>query len=586
MKKQIFYFLLLAVVVTIGCQKELSFEGSNTPAEGSLQAELTGDCLPKTVNGAYVAGTALVPATNTIAVQINVARTGTYTVYTDTVNGYYFRATGTFTTLGLNTVTLRSNGTPFAEGINNFVVNFDSTVCDIQVTVLPAGTGPAVFTLVSGGTPVNCASAAVTGTYVTSGALSAVTHYVDIAVNVTAVGTYTIKATGGGMTFQKTSTFAATGNATVRLDGSGAAPAAAGPVTVTFDAPFASCNFTVTVVAPVAGTLGGAPGVCTPVTPNGGPITSGVALTAGQTISVQITTASVGPYSVSTNTVEGVSFSASGTSTGATQTITLNNNGGTFSSGGTKNFTVSFGTSQCSFTLTVGSGAAYTIDCANVTVNGNYTVGVPLDASNTIDLPITVTTAGPYSITASINGMTFSASGTLALSDVLITLIGSNQPTNSGPFNLAVGTCSILITCSGAATIDWQFNIGATLYQGTTATNGVNYDPTPPTTLDYDGTNAANEDFTFGTLKASGAIAVNEQYRTDASTAMLATWYFFNTALDLAADPFDPSVNITIKITVHNTTLKVIQGTFSGTAFDAVSGTPKTITNGQFTARY
>src|SRR6185436_16318778 len=100
------------------------------------QSDVTGDCLPKTVNGTYVATTALVPATNTISVQVNVLKTGTYEIGTDTVNGYYFRAASTFTTLGATTVTLRGNGTPFAPGVNNFVVSFDSTFCDIQVTVL------------------------------------------------------------------------------------------------------------------------------------------------------------------------------------------------------------------------------------------------------------------------------------------------------------------------------------------------------------------------------------------------------------------------------------------------------------------
>ncbi|MGH2552574.1 MAG: hypothetical protein ACRDEB_02590, partial [Chitinophagaceae bacterium] len=135
MKKHLIYWLAAFVIVIVGCQKELSFEGSNTPAEGSLQADLTGDCFPKTVNGTYIAATALVPATNTISVQVNIIKTGTYEIGTDTVNGFFFRATGTFTTLGSNTVTLRGFGTPFSAIITNFVVSFDSTFCDIQVTV-------------------------------------------------------------------------------------------------------------------------------------------------------------------------------------------------------------------------------------------------------------------------------------------------------------------------------------------------------------------------------------------------------------------------------------------------------------------
>src|SRR5258706_1788764 len=183
MKKHLIYWLAAFLIVIVGCQKELSFEGSNTPAKGSLQADVTGDCLPKTVNGTYVAAVALVPATNTISLQVNVTKTGTYIVSTDTVNGFYFRATGTFTTLGATNVTLRGNGTPFAAGVNNFVVSFDSTVCDLQVTVTTA----AAFTLVSGGTPANCASAVVTGTYLKDVDLVPANNYVDITVNVTSI---------------------------------------------------------------------------------------------------------------------------------------------------------------------------------------------------------------------------------------------------------------------------------------------------------------------------------------------------------------------------------------------------------------
>ena len=131
MKKQFLYLLALIVVIGIGCQKELSFELPDSPAKGSLQSEITGDCLPKTIAGAYIATTPLVPTANTITVSVLVTQTGTYAIGTDTVNGYYFRGIGTFTSLGVNTVTLRGNGTPFAEGVNNFVVSFDGTICDI-----------------------------------------------------------------------------------------------------------------------------------------------------------------------------------------------------------------------------------------------------------------------------------------------------------------------------------------------------------------------------------------------------------------------------------------------------------------------
>lgn len=127
--------LVLSVLVMAACSKELSFEGPDTPAEGSMQSSLTGDCLPKTVTGAYQVAVPLVADSNTITVNVNVANTGIYLITTDTVNGFFFNANGRFTSPGLATVKLRSNGTPFAAGVNNFRISFDSTFCDVQVTV-------------------------------------------------------------------------------------------------------------------------------------------------------------------------------------------------------------------------------------------------------------------------------------------------------------------------------------------------------------------------------------------------------------------------------------------------------------------
>jgi hypothetical protein len=39
-------------------------------------------------------------STNTMDVTVNVAAAGTYTIYTNTVNGYSFKSTGNFTSTG------------------------------------------------------------------------------------------------------------------------------------------------------------------------------------------------------------------------------------------------------------------------------------------------------------------------------------------------------------------------------------------------------------------------------------------------------------------------------------------------------
>lgn len=607
MKKYAIYWLALSMVLINGCQKEVSFELSGIPAEGTLQSETTGDCLPKTVNGVYEEGVALSPNINTITVDINVTKAGTYTITTDTVNGYFFKGTGRFTTPGVNTVTLQSQGTPFAQGINNFVVSFLGTVCDIQVDVLPAGAGgPAVFTLVNGGAPANCASAVISGTYIKDAAVTS-SNYVDVSVNVTTIGTYTITATGGGLTFARTAAFTTTGNQTVRLNASGTPPTA-GANTITFAAPFAACSFTVNVVAPVTGTLGGAPGACTPVTPNG-TYTQGVTLTAANTIQIQITTAAVGAYNISTNSVAGISFSGSGTTTGAVQTITLAGTG-TPNASGPQVFTVTYGTSTCTFTINIGAAAGpavFTINCPGVVVNGTYQVGVNLTAANTIVIPINLTTPGSYSVTTSINGMSFSFSGNLTAGTTSVTLVGNtaNAPTGpAGTYNLSIGSpaCLIPITVTAAPTIDWKFTVqGGATYQGQSILTDIVYDVTtaPPfSVLYYAGTNAAIDEIDFTLIDLAGGIATTgEQYvSTSTGTTNACAFYFTDAAntIDLMAQPADPTAvpptpaigNMTFVVTSRNATTKTVVGTFSGTAFDVKSSTTKTIINGTFTAVY
>src|SRR5215510_4845938 len=116
MKKRYLLLLFLSGLVLMnGCQKEYSFENGAGASEGTLQDDGSGDCLPKSVAGAYVAGTPL-NATNYIEVQVDVTKAGNYTIYTDTVNGMYFRGVGVFSSTGLVTVQLKGYGSPTTPG--------------------------------------------------------------------------------------------------------------------------------------------------------------------------------------------------------------------------------------------------------------------------------------------------------------------------------------------------------------------------------------------------------------------------------------------------------------------------------------
>ena len=241
--------LFLAVsILFITCKKEGSFELPTTPAKGSLQADGGGLCLPKTVSGSYIATTALVPALNTLTVDVVVAAAGAYTIYTDTVNGYYFRGTGSFTAAGSAQVILKGSGTPLIQGTNVFTVFFDSTQCDVAVQVLPAGSGgPAVFTMAGAGG--SCTVPVIGGDYVIGTPLSS-SNTVFLSVNVTTIGVYNITTTTvQGMTFTGSGTVAATGPQTIQLTGTGTPVAPAGAVSIPVTAGSTTCNFGITLLA-------------------------------------------------------------------------------------------------------------------------------------------------------------------------------------------------------------------------------------------------------------------------------------------------------------------------------------------------
>jgi len=700
MKKYIIGCFAVVLIGMIGCKKEQSFELGNKPSAGSLQSEATGDCLPKSVNGVYIAAEALVPATNTLTVSIDVTKTGVYTIYTDTINGYFFRGTGTFVKTGVTAVTLRSNGTPFAPGINNFVVTYEGSSCDIAVEVLAtAPLPPAVFTLT--GSPT-CTGAVIGGAYATGNALN-FTNTVTISVNVTTIGTYDVTTVAkNGMTFAKKGSFTATGAQTIVLEGSGT-PTVNGPNDIPISVGSTTCSFTVPVGTPSAGTLGITAGACTPATPSG-TYTLNTPLVVGNTVEILVNVTTPGVFSISTDTKAGISFAASGTFPANGPTAVTLNGKGTPTAAGPQTFTVTYGANTCTFTLNiagppgvavftpncatatvagtyqagvaltaantitipitvstagtynittattngmifkgtgtltlastsivlVGTGstplaaatpsnipipgsttcnvpvtvtaaagaAVFSANCATATVAGTYQAGTPLTAANTVTLPITVTTAGSYNITTTTtNGMIFKASGTLTLASTSIVLVGTGStPTAAAsPSNIPMpgtASCTVPVTVIAGATIQWKFNIGATVYQGQNLTADNDFDVTtapPRTFFSFFGDNAAQDQFSFDLADFTGGINTNEQYNTASlPTTNFGTFYFLDDAntIDLTADPTEPTVSIIYKITSHNTTTKTIIGTFSGTAKDAISNTTKTITAGTFTAVY
>ena len=127
--------LLLLVISFVSCKKDNSTPAPPvvaTPGIFSL-VDGSGNCYTPVVQGTYVAGTDL-NNSNQVSLQVNVTKTGTYSISTNILNGYRFSGTGTFSTLGLQTITLRGFGTPVV-GSNDQHTIITGTSCMIMVTV-------------------------------------------------------------------------------------------------------------------------------------------------------------------------------------------------------------------------------------------------------------------------------------------------------------------------------------------------------------------------------------------------------------------------------------------------------------------
>lgn len=348
------FVILTAIIFNSACQKELNFDIDGI-ARGSLKADVTGDCLPSTINGIFRKDSVL-NNTNFIDIQVDLTNTGTYEIKSDTVNGYSFKGTGTLGIRGLNTVRLYGSGKPVVSGTDVFTIRFDTSMCEIDVNVIGPGVGVAVFTL--GGAPGACSGAIINGTY-TQGTPLDVSNTALITVNVTAIGTYTFGAVSlNGIAFTSVGVFTALGVQSITMNGTGL-PLNPGisNVTASNNTLTSTCTFTIDVL-PSGGptqavfTLNGVPGACSGAISNG-TYTAGTVLTASNTLTLNVTVVTAGAYSVTTNTINGISFSSTGNFTApGVQTITLTGTG-TPVAPGAFNFTATAGITTCTFSVTV-----------------------------------------------------------------------------------------------------------------------------------------------------------------------------------------------------------------------------------------
>lgn len=249
MKKTLKIVLLtmLIALTYFSCQKELSFDNLGVPvvSTGLLQANVNGECLPITVLGGYVTSQQLT-SSNQIQAMVNVTVVGPYKIFTDTLNGYSFSASGNFNSTGVQSVTLAGTGIPISTGNDIFRLKYNDSDCSVSINVLPATVPQAEYTLqnVSG----NCSGIVVNGNYTENSKLSG-TNSAVVNVNVTKVGPYSISTSvSNGITFSASGNFSSTGLQQVILQGSGT-PLVAGLTTISITGVGNKCGFEITVNA-------------------------------------------------------------------------------------------------------------------------------------------------------------------------------------------------------------------------------------------------------------------------------------------------------------------------------------------------
>lgn len=276
-----------------------------------------------------------------------------------------------------------------------------------------SGGGPPSDGSLQSGTTGECLGSVIGGTYKKDTALNS-TNYVEVKVDVNTVGSFDIRSdTINGFYFNAAGTISATGVNTVRLQGSGK-PLAAGTniFTVTYDS--TQCTFSITTVAgggTSVFTLAGSPGNCTPGTV-AGTYTAGTALTASNTVTIQVDVTTIGTYTITTSPVAGMTFTGSGTfTTTGVQNVVLTGSG-TPNSSGLFNFPITAGATNCSFSIMVTS---LSTDYYPRTTNSNWTYEFDDNSLDTIYrtvIPPTKSALGnSYNIFMENGGAAFDSSG-------------------------------------------------------------------------------------------------------------------------------------------------------------------------------
>jgi hypothetical protein len=231
----------LALLAVNACQRQLHFD--TVPADATLEKDASGNCKPVIIGGAYTKSKNL-SDTNYIIVAVDVNSSGSYSITSDTINGYYFTAKGNFSNTGSTTVKMLGHGKPTNTGNDQFTVRLNASLCSM---VIPVSEGSAAsFSFV--GAPNRCTGAVVTGQYMKGVPLTSA-NTATVQVFVTTIGSFSFSSNFvNGCQFSASGYLSDYGNQTITLGGVGT-PVDVGVNVFTLNAGFSACTIVDTVNA-------------------------------------------------------------------------------------------------------------------------------------------------------------------------------------------------------------------------------------------------------------------------------------------------------------------------------------------------
>lgn len=306
-KLAIVFLLAVTVIYFSRCQKELKDESK----QAVFTTEANGECLGIAAAGFFYRSLPMNDS-NYLRLSVDVSITGSYKISTDSADGIYFESSGSFATTGVQQIILKGHGIPMTIGNFNFKIGNSS--CNLSIVVHEPVFSFGDFQFMNTGGV--CDSVQITGAFI-EGINTAPSNNVKLKVWVINRGKYVFGTdTINGVYFYGAGEFADTGFQEIPLYAFGT-PQQKGvysyyPVTTT-----TTCSFDITVADPasvadysiIAGP--GDPGGCD-YTVTGNYI-AGLALAKSNNATIAITVAKTGTYTITTNTVNGMAFSASGT---------------------------------------------------------------------------------------------------------------------------------------------------------------------------------------------------------------------------------------------------------------------------------